>query len=177
MHDIRALRDNPAIYDAAWARRGLAPQSQAILEADAKLRTASTAKQEAEAARNAASKAIGQAKAQKNNTEADRLIEQVAVLKARIEETGALRIARGLAGGRRCRRPLAHGWIRRAVARDERSGVPDVLVGLRFGQPAKQPEQPKVDSSKFKAPRSDSHSTRRIWTSSCRSDGQPSRAS
>ena len=89
MHDIRALRDNPAIYDAAWARRGLAPHARAILEADAKLRTASTAKQEAEAARNAASKAIGQAKAQKNDTEADRLIDQVAALKLRIEETGA----------------------------------------------------------------------------------------
>jgi seryl-tRNA synthetase len=89
MHDMRALRDNPAIYDAAWARRGLAPHARTILEADAKLRTASTAKQEAEAARNAASKAIGQAKAQKNDTEADRLIDQVAALKLRIEETGA----------------------------------------------------------------------------------------
>ena len=88
MHDIRAIRDNPAVYDAAWARRGLAPQSVAILEADAKLRAATTAKQEAEAARNAASKAIGQAKAQKNDAEADRLIEQVAALKQRIEDEG-----------------------------------------------------------------------------------------
>jgi seryl-tRNA synthetase len=88
MHDIRAIRDDPAVYDAAWARRGLAPQSAAILEADAKLRAAATAKQEAEAARNAASKAIGQAKAQKNDAEADRLIEQVAALKQRIEDEG-----------------------------------------------------------------------------------------
>jgi len=89
MHDIRSLRENPALYDAAWARRGLPPQTSAILEADAKLRAASTAKQEAEAARNAASKAIGQAKAQKNDAEADRLIEQVAALKMHIEEEGA----------------------------------------------------------------------------------------
>jgi seryl-tRNA synthetase len=88
MHDIRALRDNPAIYDAAWARRGLSPQTPAILEADAKLRAAATAKQEAEAARNAASKKIGQAKAKKDEAEADRLIEQVAALKTRIEEEG-----------------------------------------------------------------------------------------
>jgi seryl-tRNA synthetase len=89
MHDIRALRDNPALYDAAWARRGLPLQTPAIIEADTKLRAASTAKQEAEAARNAASKAIGAAKAQKNEAEASRLIEQVAALKARIEESGA----------------------------------------------------------------------------------------
>lgn len=89
MHDIRALRDDPAVYDAAWARRGLSSQSTAIVAADAKLRAASTAKQEAEAARNAASKAIGQAKAQKNDAEADRLIEQVAALKMRIDEAGA----------------------------------------------------------------------------------------
>ncbi len=89
MHDIRAIRDNPALYDAAWARRGLPPQASAILEADAKLRAASTAKQEAEAARNAASKQIGAAKAQKNDTEADRLIEAVAAFKTRIDEAGA----------------------------------------------------------------------------------------
>lgn len=89
MHDIRAIRENAALYDAAWARRGLAPQAQNIIDIDAKLRTASTAKQEAEAQRNAASKAIGQAKAQKNEAEAERLMTQVAALKQRIEETSA----------------------------------------------------------------------------------------
>jgi seryl-tRNA synthetase len=89
MHDIRAIRENPALYDAAWARRGLAPQSAAILDADAKLRAAATAKQEAEAARNAASKAIGQAKAQKNEASAAALMHEVAASKAKIEEAGA----------------------------------------------------------------------------------------
>ncbi len=89
MHDIRALRDDPARYDAAWARRGLSAHAKKIVDFDVKLRAASTAKQEAEAQRNAASKAIGQAKAQKNDAEADRLIEQVAALKLRIEEQGA----------------------------------------------------------------------------------------
>ncbi|HVK79797.1 MAG TPA: serine--tRNA ligase, partial [Verrucomicrobiae bacterium] len=89
MHDIRAIRENAALYDAAWARRGLAPHAQKIIDIDAKLRTASTAKQEAEAQRNAASKSIGQAKAQKNETEAERLMTQVAALKLRIEETSA----------------------------------------------------------------------------------------
>jgi len=87
MHDIRALRENPALYDAAWARRGLLPHAKRIIDFDTKMRAASTAKQDAEAQRNAASKAIGQAKAQKNDAEANRLIEQVAALKLRIEET------------------------------------------------------------------------------------------
>jgi len=87
MHDIRAIRDNPALYAAAWARRGLPPHAQKIIDLDAKLRAASTAKQEAEAQRNAASKAIGAAKAKKDDAEADRLITQVAALKLRIDET------------------------------------------------------------------------------------------
>jgi seryl-tRNA synthetase len=89
MHDIRAIRENPALYDAAWARRGLPAQANKIVDLDAKLRAASTAKQEAESQRNAASKAIGQAKAQKNEPEAQRLMTQVAALKQRIEDAGA----------------------------------------------------------------------------------------
>ncbi|MGQ0532880.1 MAG: serine--tRNA ligase [Caulobacteraceae bacterium] len=89
MHDVRALRENPALYDAAWARRGLPAHAKKIVDLDAKMRAASTAKQEAEAQRNAASKATGQAKAQKNEAEADRLIEQVAALKQRIDAASA----------------------------------------------------------------------------------------
>ncbi|MEY4256126.1 MAG: hypothetical protein RLZZ141_1353, partial [Pseudomonadota bacterium] len=40
MHDIKAIRDNPEAYDAAWAKRGLAPQSSAILAIDQRLRAA-----------------------------------------------------------------------------------------------------------------------------------------
>lgn len=89
MHDIRAIRENPAAYDAEWARKGLSAQTPAILEADAKLRAASTAKQEAEAARNAASKEIGKAKAQKDEARAQALMADVAAFKATIEEAGA----------------------------------------------------------------------------------------
>jgi seryl-tRNA synthetase len=89
MHDIKAIRDNPAIYDAAWARRGLSPQTQAILDADAKLRTAQTAKQEAEAQRNAASREIGKAKAAKDNARADALMADVSAYKAQIDAAGA----------------------------------------------------------------------------------------
>lgn len=89
MHDIQAIRDNAAAYDAAWARRGLPNQTDAILALDTKLRAAKTAKQEAEAARNAASKQIGAAKAQKNEAEAQRLMGEVASLKEAIEREGA----------------------------------------------------------------------------------------
>ncbi len=89
MHDIQAIRDNAAAYDAAWARRGLPNQTDAILALDAQLRAAKTAKQEAEAARNAASKQIGAAKAQKNEAEAARLMAEVATLKEAIEAEGA----------------------------------------------------------------------------------------
>ncbi|MBL8536450.1 MAG: serine--tRNA ligase [Hyphomonadaceae bacterium] len=89
MHDIRAIRETPAIFDAAWRRKGLSPQTPAILEADARLRNATTAKQEAEAARNAGSKEIGKAKAAKDEARASELMRQVAAAKEIIERAGA----------------------------------------------------------------------------------------
>jgi seryl-tRNA synthetase len=89
MHDLKALRDNPAFYDAGWARRGLEPQTPAILEIDARLRAAKSKRMDAEAIRNSASKAIGAAKAQKNETEATRLMEEVARAKVMMEEATA----------------------------------------------------------------------------------------
>lgn len=87
MHDLKALRENPAHYDAGWARRGLEPQTPVILEIDARLRAAKSKRMEAEAVRNAASKAIGAAKAQKNEVEAARLMEEVARAKVMMEES------------------------------------------------------------------------------------------
>jgi seryl-tRNA synthetase len=86
MHDIKAIRDNPAAFDAAWARKKLEAQSPRILELDASVRAATTRKQEAEAARNAASKQIGQAKAQKDEARASTLMAEVAALKETIEQ-------------------------------------------------------------------------------------------
>ena len=34
MHDIRAIRENPAAFDAALSRRGMEPQSPSILKID-----------------------------------------------------------------------------------------------------------------------------------------------
>jgi seryl-tRNA synthetase len=88
MHDIRAIRENPAAYDSAWALKRLPAQTPAILAADEVLRAALTTKQEAEARRNAASKAIGAAKARKDEAEAARLMAEVAALKETIEQEG-----------------------------------------------------------------------------------------
>jgi seryl-tRNA synthetase len=62
MHDIRAVRADPAAFDSAMGRRGLPPVSEALLALDAERRTAQTALQEKQARRNALAKEIGQGK-------------------------------------------------------------------------------------------------------------------
>lgn len=79
MHDLKAIRDEPGAYDANWARRGLSPQTSAILSLDEKRRAFQTRLQELQARRNEASKEIGKIKAAKGN--ADALMAQVAGLK------------------------------------------------------------------------------------------------
>ena len=84
MHDIRAIRDNPAAFDAALARRGLAPLSPEVLAIDEARRAKILAAETAQAAQNAASKAVGAAKAAGNDTEFQRLRALVADQKAEI---------------------------------------------------------------------------------------------
>jgi seryl-tRNA synthetase len=84
MHDIKALRADPAAFDAALARRGVTGASAAVLEADSALRAVQTALQAALARRNEASRAIGAAKARKDEAEANALMAEVALLKAEI---------------------------------------------------------------------------------------------
>jgi len=62
MHDIRAIRSDPAAFDAALGRRGLPPASPDILEKDRACRAAQTAVQEKQARRNALAKEVGQGK-------------------------------------------------------------------------------------------------------------------
>jgi len=87
MHDIRAIRDNPHAFDAALARRGVAPMSADILAADEERRAIQTRVQLGQARRNEASKAIGQAMAAKDMATAEALKAEVAALK---EEMPAL---------------------------------------------------------------------------------------
>ncbi len=88
MHDIKAIREDPAFYDRAWGSKGLSPQTPAILEVDARLRAAQTALQEAQGRRNETSKLIGMAKSKKDETEAQRLMAEVETLKGVIVEQG-----------------------------------------------------------------------------------------
>ena len=78
MHDIKAIRQNPDMYDQGWARRGLEPQSKTILDKDILVRQALKVQQEAEAARNKASKQIGAAMGRGDREEAERLKTEVA---------------------------------------------------------------------------------------------------
>lgn len=84
MHDIRSIRDNPAAFDAALARRGVAPLSGEILAIDEKSRAIKTELQVGQARRNEASKLIGQAMAAKDTATAEALKAEVATLKDRL---------------------------------------------------------------------------------------------
>jgi seryl-tRNA synthetase len=58
MHDIRAIRADPAAFDAALARRGLRPVTPDLMANDAERREALTSLQELQARRNALSKEV-----------------------------------------------------------------------------------------------------------------------
>lgn len=81
MHDIRLIRDDPAAFDAALARRGVEPLAGSILALDTARRAVATAMQEAQNRRNEASKAIGAAMGRGDATEAERLKAEVAEIK------------------------------------------------------------------------------------------------
>ncbi|MCK0129181.1 serine--tRNA ligase [Erythrobacter sp. F6033] len=81
MHDIRFIRENPEAFDAAMARRGLAPVSPEILALDEERRAIATKLQEAQSRRNEASKAIGKAMGQGDTEQAEKLKAEVSELK------------------------------------------------------------------------------------------------
>jgi seryl-tRNA synthetase len=90
MFDIRAIRDNPDAFRAAWNRKkpGLGDSVDEILAHDGAVRTAVTDKQEAEKTRNETSKLIGKAKASGDEAEFERLRKVVADAKDTIEAAG-----------------------------------------------------------------------------------------
>jgi seryl-tRNA synthetase len=97
MHDIRAIRENPAAFDAALARRGLAPLSSELLAIDEARRAKILAAETATADQNRASKEVGAAKARGDDAEFERLRALVAQTKAdiaRLTEEAAAEDAR-----------------------------------------------------------------------------------
>ncbi|NOE32442.1 MULTISPECIES: serine--tRNA ligase [unclassified Ruegeria] len=84
MHDIRAIRENPAAFDAALARRGDAPVSSDLLRLDESRRSKILAAETAQAEQNKASKEVGAAKGRGDEAEFERLRALVAEKKAEI---------------------------------------------------------------------------------------------
>ncbi|UWQ30355.1 MULTISPECIES: serine--tRNA ligase [unclassified Leisingera] len=84
MHDIRAIRENPAAFDAAVARRGDAGVSSEILALDEARRAKIQAAEAAQALQNKASKEVGAAKGRGDEAEFERLRALVAEKKAEV---------------------------------------------------------------------------------------------
>ncbi|KJZ20372.1 serine--tRNA ligase [Loktanella sp. S4079] len=84
MHDIRAIRDNPAAFDAALSRRGISPVSSEILALDEARRAKILAAETAQADANKAAKEVGAAKGRGDEAEFERLRALVAEKKSQI---------------------------------------------------------------------------------------------
>lgn len=85
MFDIKWIRDNPEAFDAGLARRGVEPQSGAVLAIDDERRAHLQKLQEAQARRNQASKEIGAAKASGDEAAAEKVMAEVSELKSFIQ--------------------------------------------------------------------------------------------
>jgi seryl-tRNA synthetase len=81
MHDIRALRETPELFDKGWAARGMPPQTARLIALDDERRAVVSELQAAQEKRNALSKEIGLAKRDKDEARAAALMNEVASLK------------------------------------------------------------------------------------------------
>ncbi|MFN3668692.1 MAG: serine--tRNA ligase [Brevundimonas sp.] len=135
MHDIRAIRDNPAAFVSGWSSRGVA-DAQAlvdeILTLDTALRAAQTAGQTALAKRNESSKLIGAAMGRKDLAEAERLKGEVESLKGEIAaaEAEEARVGKALRDLLAAQKSLAADDVPEG---EDESG--NVLVGTPWGTP------------------------------------------
>jgi seryl-tRNA synthetase len=135
MHDIRAIRDNPAAFVSGWSSRGV-ENAQAlvdeILTLDTALRAAQTAGQTALARRNESSKLIGAAMARKDLAEAERLKGEVESLKGEIAaaEAEEARVGKALRDLLAAQKNLAADDVP-----DGEDEAGNVLVGKPWGTP------------------------------------------
>ena len=93
MFDLKLIRETPDVFDSGWKRRGLAPQTPAILSMDETHRAELTAMENVKAKMNDISKQIGQRKAKKENAddlmaEAAKCKEVIANLEGKAKEAG-----------------------------------------------------------------------------------------
>ena len=84
MHDLKWIRDNPAVFDEGRRRRGLEPLAAAITALDERRRAVIAASQAAQERRNAASRKIGAAIKAGDAARAEALKAEVADLKLRL---------------------------------------------------------------------------------------------
>ena len=89
MHDIRAIREDPAAFDTGLQKRGLGPQAAGLLQLDEARRGKVTEAQALQTRRNEASKEIGKAKAARDEATAQALMAEVAGIKNRMAELEA----------------------------------------------------------------------------------------
>src|SRR6185312_6828804 len=82
-------REHPQEFDRGLTRRGLEPLSGKLIKLDEERRALVTRLEQAQARRNAASKDIGQAKAKKDETTAQKLMAEVGELKTSIPDMEA----------------------------------------------------------------------------------------
>jgi seryl-tRNA synthetase len=100
MHDIRSIRDNPAAFDAALARRNLKGEdkdrfsSRAICALDEERRKQIFLVEQWQEKRNRLSKEIGLAKKARDDAKAAELMEQVGRLKSDITHAGEQVVSR-----------------------------------------------------------------------------------
>jgi seryl-tRNA synthetase len=89
MHDIKAIRDDATLFVRGLERRGIAETAALadnLLKKDKELRDLLVRLQNAQARRNEASKLVGQAKAKKDEAQAQALMTEVAGLKDQIQQ-------------------------------------------------------------------------------------------
>lgn len=85
MLDIKWIRENPELLDAALAARGADKQAQIVLDADEARRSVVQRLQDMQARRNSASKEIGAAMGQKDFDKAEALKAEVSTLKEQMQ--------------------------------------------------------------------------------------------
>jgi len=88
MHDIRALRETPELYEKAWAAKGRSGAAAQALDLDGKVRAAKLAAETTQSKRNDLSKRVGLAKAQKDEALASQLMADVEALKSDLVAQG-----------------------------------------------------------------------------------------
>lgn len=84
MHDIKAIRDNPAAFDTGLARRGLPPQSAQLIAVDEERRALIQKLQDGQSRRNDLSKQVGEAMKAGDKAKAEAIKAEVAALKESI---------------------------------------------------------------------------------------------